>query len=560
MAKPQLLDYIKKCSDQNFNKDQISAELTKVGWSAADINEAFAEFLSVRPDRSAVQSTAQSIVRPTTQPIVQPTVQPIAQPMTQSPVTENLVKAETKVTPPGKIKKSWSWPTIKFNRTSIIIISVLGVLFLGAGALAYFYYFPSPQRVLNKMVARLGSVQSLTYSSEIKVEYKISESLINSQAYLDIIDKNSTSSLFGASFSGPDASKNIHELTLNLIGQTDFQTNLKNSLIFEARSSEIAGGAKFALETRLINNWVYLNLDLPNLGFIDPSILKNQWLKLETATDLSKLADVNEPVVSTTTDNKNSLAQWFARSEQLKDALIESAAFKLNSVLASEQINNSATYHYSFAVDKTGLETFIIKANKILLAKDLNDQDIAPIKKNIDRIDLATGEIWIGQTDFLPYKISFNFTLKDKADDPIKVEKITLVLSGQNFNSPLTVKEPEYSRTVAQMMQEFLEPLLASSIKETASSSDASLATSTNLGELSTSSPVMSDQNIDSDSDGLTDYQEVNVYQTDPLNRDSDGDSYSDGEEVKNGYDPKGPGKLASSTVILLAPSVPIDR
>lgn len=50
--------------------------------------------------------------------------------------------------------------------------------------------------------------------------------------------------------------------------------------------------------------------------------------------------------------------------------------------------------------------------------------------------------------------------------------------------------------------------------------------------------------NTDSDGDGLTDYQEIRVYNTDPLNADSDGDSYLDGEEVANGYDPLGDGRL----------------
>lgn len=49
---------------------------------------------------------------------------------------------------------------------------------------------------------------------------------------------------------------------------------------------------------------------------------------------------------------------------------------------------------------------------------------------------------------------------------------------------------------------------------------------------------------IDSDFDGLSDYEEVYIYGTDPLNPDTDGDSYSDGDEVKNGYNPKGQGKL----------------
>ncbi|MFH1111872.1 MAG: L,D-transpeptidase family protein [Patescibacteria group bacterium] len=44
---------------------------------------------------------------------------------------------------------------------------------------------------------------------------------------------------------------------------------------------------------------------------------------------------------------------------------------------------------------------------------------------------------------------------------------------------------------------------------------------------------------IDSDSDGLTDVQEINIYKTDPQNADTDGDGYKDGQEVANGYSPK---------------------
>lgn len=49
---------------------------------------------------------------------------------------------------------------------------------------------------------------------------------------------------------------------------------------------------------------------------------------------------------------------------------------------------------------------------------------------------------------------------------------------------------------------------------------------------------------IDTDNDGLSDYEEVKIYQTNPLSADTDGDSYLDGAEVKNGYNPNGDGKL----------------
>jgi len=42
----------------------------------------------------------------------------------------------------------------------------------------------------------------------------------------------------------------------------------------------------------------------------------------------------------------------------------------------------------------------------------------------------------------------------------------------------------------------------------------------------------------DSDSDGLPDDKEISIYKTDPNKADTDGDSYTDGEEVYNSYSP----------------------
>ncbi len=50
--------------------------------------------------------------------------------------------------------------------------------------------------------------------------------------------------------------------------------------------------------------------------------------------------------------------------------------------------------------------------------------------------------------------------------------------------------------------------------------------------------------NADTDGDGLLDKEEVKIYKTDPLNPDTDGDGYLDGQEVRNGYNPKGAGRL----------------
>lgn len=53
-------------------------------------------------------------------------------------------------------------------------------------------------------------------------------------------------------------------------------------------------------------------------------------------------------------------------------------------------------------------------------------------------------------------------------------------------------------------------------------------------------------ENPDTDGDGLFDGEEIAAFGTDPLNRDTDGDGFMDGVEVRNGYNPRGEGRLFS--------------
>ncbi|KKS34546.1 MAG: Ig domain-containing protein [Parcubacteria group bacterium GW2011_GWC2_42_12] len=56
-------------------------------------------------------------------------------------------------------------------------------------------------------------------------------------------------------------------------------------------------------------------------------------------------------------------------------------------------------------------------------------------------------------------------------------------------------------------------------------------------------------KNKDTDSDGLSDYDELNIYKTSPYLADSDSDGLADGAEVKNGADPNCPvGRTCAAT------------
>lgn len=53
-----------------------------------------------------------------------------------------------------------------------------------------------------------------------------------------------------------------------------------------------------------------------------------------------------------------------------------------------------------------------------------------------------------------------------------------------------------------------------------------------------------SDFDYDSDGDGVSDFDEITIWKTDPTDPDSDGDGFQDGYEILSGYNPAGAGVL----------------
>lgn len=474
MINQQLLDFIKQQSQQGKDKEEIKNSLMTNGWQASDsdIEEAFNSLAS--PNR----------------PVVQPP------PGLSSPQTFSTFSSQ---------------PQKKLNKTLLAIFSIIGVLVIGGGAFAYFYYFQSPERIVQRMTARLAEIKSLEYSGEIKAE----------------VD---TGNLLGGGnllqLSQPVVAQKASNFSINFTGVSDVKdlNNPQGSFSFNINTDALTEGQfTFGLEIRNVGKIIYVKIsDVPNLGFFDLSAVKNQWVKIDT--EALKKQFGFEKLEEQLKEAQKQQELTPEQIEKLKEVVKQAKVFKITQKFASEKINGVNTHHYKFTIDKEGIKKLVTDISQIVQNKTLTEKELTDFNKSLEAIELPEGEIWIGKKDLLPYKVSLSSTIK--GTEQLKTSgKISFTLLFKNFNKPVQIDIP----TQTKPLEEILGGLFSGLQGSTPGSSFPSAG--------------QQDFSKDTDKDGLPDQLET-IYGTNPNNADTDGDGFKDGEEIEKGFNPNGPGKL----------------
>ncbi len=145
--------------------------------------------------------------------------------------------------------------------------------------------------------------------------------------------------------------------------------------------------------------------------------------------------------------------------------------------------------------------------------------------------------------------------IKPKAEVVSNINSNPIPVVNENDQAALEAKISEQENN--NIAATTTEPATASSTET--SSSTVNIPAVVTADSVDTDSDGLNDQEemlagtdinkVDTDNDGLTDYEEVKTYLTNPLVVDTDGDTYSDGSEVKKGYNPNGAGKLPATAV-----------
>lgn len=265
MVNQELLDYIKQQLRQGVSQEEIKSSLMNYGWQSQDIDEAFSFLFPPSQQLTPTDTLSQS--------------QPF------SPKTSKGV-----------------------NKTLLVIVSMIsGILIIGGGVFAYFNYFQSPEKIIQKMNAKLNEVKSLEYSGEIKAEVNIEDLLSGSGRSLQLIQ--------------PTQNKKTSNYSINFTGKSDIQKldDPKDLFYFNIKTDALTQGElSFESEIRNIGKVVYFKLgNVPNLGLFDLSVVRNQWIKIDTeALKKTIWARKNKGAIKrNTTDTERKIKTCFPTSQ-----------------------------------------------------------------------------------------------------------------------------------------------------------------------------------------------------------------------------------------------------
>ncbi len=408
----------------------------------------------------------------------------------------------------GMTRKKWL-----MIGAAVIVLALL----VGGGAYAYFGYYLSTDRIMGETKARLLSVKTVQYQGNTLLNMQETDSDTTNPRRpekprkLDIDFSGSAntekiddlSSFFSINIKGNAI--NPDEVTSLGVDMRSIAAMMYFKVMFaadEKKSDELAMLESFN------NKWYSIDLDALRKQF--GAALPDE-LKKDSATE---------------------------STAKVKEALTRHQPMIITGRLPSEKINGVTMFHYSYSFDKKELTDLLAELRGVITGDPKTDQnDIDGIRESIEKAQMPTGEIWISRKDYLPYKITFNAVNKKTIGTVTSDWNMALTLNLSKYNEAVVVEKPADATPLEEAMKGML-----GAIDGTGSASGELTPTSITDGD-GTKLPVGGMSNTDTDKDGIPDDIEE-VLGTDPKKADTDGDGHNDKDELDNGYNPLGPGRL----------------
>ncbi|NOY35455.1 MAG: hypothetical protein GXP44_00815 [bacterium] len=317
-------------------------------------------------------------------------------------------------------------PKRHFGKT-LAAVFLFVLFFGGASAYAYFYFFPSPEKVILEMFERQQKTDSFGYESKINIKTSSEKSGAANQV-----------------------------IEVKLAGKYDVrdEDNIKSLSFLDANiSGGILGNLSLGLEARTLGGISYIKAtDLPNLGFIDFSSINNKWIKIDVE-EAAKQFGLSEELKKKEEEKKRTRDLLRNRADEVMKLAKEWEVVQSIEKLPGEIIDGHKTYHYKIIFNKDGLRDFFLGTLKMIKPdRKISMEELSALDIFFKNLEINDVEIWIGKSDKLLYGFFANF--KVRKPDKKSAADFTFDIKFNDYGKPVDVKAPEGAKSLQEIFKQ----------------------------------------------------------------------------------------------------------
>lgn len=430
-----------------------------------------------------------------------------------------------------------------------IVFTLIGFFILSGGAFGAWYgyqeYYSKPD--LNSLF--ISSFEKLSNAKTMRIDY---ETEIETKE----LEPGAKAKKLGLpAFFSPETDSRI----IKLAAYSIIDRNDENRIITE---NKINLSGFLSLGLHIINNKenIYFQItETPDIlaTFIDPQIVSNRWVNINLEKQGELLDTYKDKYLSEEEDAE-------AYIENLKKA-IEGK----NIIIETSECQGKEEIFCEFKIDFGELRLFLMDFAELSgekIKEEMDEKDEEDWQKFSEYLDLFSFAVTFNKDEEIISSFSGFFSDDKSSLEDNSIKKLAFKITFSNVNQVVNITIPEESITIEELIGEIMASFQADIATEEALFNSTSteemgidyiidfedednylmedFETEEQKSESEDSKLSETDLATDSDGDGLTDFAEINIYNTDPNNPDTDGDGYLDGEEVKNGFNPRGEGLL----------------
>ena len=472
MINEALLNKVKQYLEQGLGEEEIKKALEPDGWNSSDVEEAYkivTGSLAASEPSSYQEETSRSVsykdepYQDRGAPLSSPTEEP------------SFSAGPDPVEPALKPKSS--------KKMMLVVFAVVAAL-ICAGFLAYSYYFPSPEKVTEKMFEKLTEVRSYEYSGEMEIEMATN---FPTEPFLPVFNEEGSDtranflasifSVLGGLFTQNEEVSELPSLDdsetkgvykISFEGSLDFidkenpkLASLVNVTIDDPSLLGVFGESakpSFSLESRVVDKIFYIKIggnDL-GIGFLDS--IATGWIRIDSE-ELKQEIEEFGIAPEETKEIEEQKEEYLEKLKQVKEVFFKYKVFKVAEGLKSEKINKHNCHHYLIRIDKEETKKFFMELIDIfesLESTELTEDELTEMEKSLgealEKAKLPDIEIWIGKRDSMLYKIAFGDVIEES--EYVGGGKYSIFCVFDKFNEPFDVQVPASTKSIEEILEE----------------------------------------------------------------------------------------------------------